>query len=56
MTLEQTKPTVQQDKTHPLYRSEKKLRREVEDMLRDIAFVLHCTRRVKEQILVSRSL
>jgi hypothetical protein len=40
---------------HPALRAERKLQRDVETMLRDIAFVLKMTRRVKAEILAEQS-
>ena len=40
---------------HPALRAERRLERDVETMLRDIAFVLKMTRRVKAEILAERS-
>jgi hypothetical protein len=36
---------------HPMLKAERRLRREVESMLRDMAFVMKMTQRVKAQIL-----
>jgi hypothetical protein len=40
---------------HPALRAERRLRLEVERMLRDMAFVLKMTSRVKAQILAENS-
>ena len=44
----ETQPTQQ---GHPALRAEKRLKRDVESMLRDMAFVLKMTQRVKAEIL-----
>jgi hypothetical protein len=38
-------------KTNPLHRPARQLRKEAADVLREVAYVLQLTRRVKEQIL-----
>jgi hypothetical protein len=50
--LSQSQPRTQ---GHPALRAEKKLRLDVERMLRDMAFVLKMTQRVKAEILAERS-
>jgi hypothetical protein len=42
-------------KTNPLHRPGKRLRAETEVMLRDMAYVLQLTRRVREQMLQEKS-
>jgi len=44
-----------QTQGHPALRAERKLQRDVETMLREIAFVLKMTRRVKAEILAESS-
>jgi hypothetical protein len=47
---------VMQDKAiNPLHRPARQLRLQTEECLRDIAYVLQLTRRIKDQILVSES-
>jgi hypothetical protein len=50
-------PTSPQNRTqgHPALRAERKLRLDVESMLRDMAFVLKMTQRVKAEILNENS-
>lgn len=47
-------PAVSHD--HPALRAEKRLSRDVESMLRDMAFVMRMTQRVKTQILKDRTM
>ena len=42
--------------THPCLRPTQRAKRDVETMLRDIAYVLHLTRRVKAEIVEEREL
>ena len=50
--LSQSQPRLQ---GHPALRAERKLRLDVEQMLRDMAFVLKMTQRVKAEILAENS-
>ena len=50
--LSQSQPVSQ---GHPALRAERKLRLDVEQMLRDMAFVLKMTQRVKAEILAENS-
>lgn len=42
--------------SHPRLRPPQRVQRDVETMLRDIAYVLHLTRRVKAEMLEEREL
>src|SRR5262245_48007293 len=51
----QNTETQPEQQGHPGLRAEKRLRRDVESMLRDMAFVLKMTQRVKAEILNTAS-